>query len=184
MATLVALLIIAISVSIDAFAVSIVGGIKAKRTNWHDALKVGIFFGFFQGFMPLLGWLMGATMRNSVMSISGLVAFILLAVIGLKMIIETLKVTQDKSKKKYLLDNKTLLFMSIATSIDALVVGVSLSVIGLPLLLSVLIISITTFTFCVLGYRFGEKLGNLFSNKIEIVGGLALIAIGINFLIN
>jgi putative Mn2+ efflux pump MntP len=183
MSPFITIFIIAVSVSLDAFAVSIIGGVKARRSSWHDALKVGLFFGGFQAVMPLIGWLMGATLRSNVESVSGWIAFILLAVIGLKMIIDALKKEDNSSKQKNLLNTKTLLLMSIATSIDALVVGVSLSLIGLPLLVSVLIIGITTFAFSVVGFRFGESLGKLFSNKIELVGGLALICIGINLLV-
>jgi putative Mn2+ efflux pump MntP len=182
MGSLITILIIAVSVSLDAFAVSIVGGVKARKSGWNDALKVGLFFGGFQAFMPLLGWLMGATLRTTITSISGWVAFALLSLIGLKMIVDALKTSEKDTKQKNLLKTKTLLLMSIATSIDALVVGVSLSLVGLPLLVSVLIIGITTFLFSVVGFRFGESLGKLFSNKVEIVGGLALICIGLNLL--
>lgn len=183
MTALITIFIIAVSVSLDAFAVSIVGGIKAKRSSWNDALKVGLFFGGFQAIMPLVGWLMGATLRSTVTSISGWIAFILLALIGVKMIIDALREDDSSTKQKSLLNTKTLFIMSVATSIDALVIGVSLSLVGLPLLVSILIIGITTFAFSVVGFRFGETLGKLFSNKIEIVGGLALIAIGMNLLL-
>jgi putative Mn2+ efflux pump MntP len=183
MGALLTIIIIAVSVSLDAFAVSIVGGIKAKRSSWRDTIKIGLFFGGFQAAMPLVGWGMGVALRGFVTSVSGWIACILLSVIGIKMIFDVIANDDKNQKQKNLLDTKTLLLMAIATSIDALVVGVTLSLVELPLLLSVLIIGMTTFAFSILGFRFGGKLGSIFSKKIEIVGGLALIAIGVHLVL-
>ncbi|MDB5181657.1 MAG: rane protein yebN [Candidatus Saccharibacteria bacterium] len=168
----------------DAFAVSVAGGIKSRQSKWRDAVKIGLYFGGFQAAMPLIGWVMGNSLRGFVMNFSGWIAFILLTIIGLKMIKEALvDDDEDDKEQKSLLNSRTLLLMAIATSIDALVVGITLSLIGLPLLVSVAIIGIVTFVLSVLGFQFGKKLGAFFAGKIEIVGGIALIAIGVKLLL-
>lgn len=184
MSSFITIFIIAISVSLDALAVSVAGGIKSRHAQWKDAVKVGLFFGGFQAVMPLIGWLMGNTLRSLLVSVSGWIAFILLALIGLNMIKEAIWGDEaDDAKTKRLLDTKTLLFMSVATSIDALVVGITLSLVGLPLLVSVSIIGLTTFVISICGFMFGKKLGSFFTGKIEIVGGLGLIGIGLKLLL-
>lgn len=182
MAAFVTIFIIAVSVALDALAVSVAGGIRSKRATIKDALKIGLYFGVFQGVMPLIGWFMGSTFRGAVVGVSGWIAFGLLTLIGLKMIKEAFD-DEDKDTKS-LLDNKTLLLMAVATSIDALVVGVTLSLVGLPLIVSVLVIAAVTFILSALGFIFGKKLGSFFTGKIEIVGGLALIGIGLKILIS
>lgn len=181
MSRVVSIFIIAISLALDAFSVSIAGGIKSQKASIQDAFKVAVFFGAFQGVMPLIGWAIGAAFRDYVNDYAGWVAFTLLSLIGLKMIYEALQ--DGESKLTNILATKTLILLSIATSIDALVVGVTLSLLALPLLLSALIIATITFLLCFAGFLFGKRLGSLFGGKVEIVGGLALIAIGINLLL-
>jgi putative Mn2+ efflux pump MntP len=183
MGSFITILIIAVSLAMDAFAVSVAGGIKSQQSKWKDAIKVGLYFGGFQAAMPLIGWVMGNSLRGLVMNASGWIAFILLTVIGLKMIKESMADDENDKDSKSLLNSRTLLFMAIATSIDALVVGITLSLIGLPLLVSVAIIGIVTFALSVFGFQFGKKLGAFFAGKIEIFGGIALIAIGIKLLL-
>ena len=185
MSSFVTIFIIAVSLSLDALAVSVAGGIKSRHASWKDAVKVGIFFGGFQAGMPLLGWLMGVGLRSLLVNVSGWIAFVLLSLIGLHMIKEALTADNEDDKKiKSLLHTKVLLLMAVATSIDALVVGVTLSLVGLPLLVSVAVIGITTFVISVLGFQFGKKLGSFFTGKIEIVGGLGLIGIGLKILLS
>lgn len=174
--------IIAVSLALDSFTVSIAGGIKSQGARLKDLVKVGLYFGGFQAFMPLIGWLMGNSLRDWLTNYSGWVAFILLSIIGLKMIKESLSENEDNAQKD-LLKTKTLIMMAIATSIDALVVGVTLNLIDLPLLVSVSVIGIVTFILSALGFQFGKRLGSFFRGKIEIIGGLALIAIGLKLLL-
>jgi putative Mn2+ efflux pump MntP len=182
MGSFITIFIIAVSLALDAFAVSVAGGIRSQQSQWKDAVKIGLYFGGFQAIMPLIGWVMGNSFRSLVMNASGWIAFILLSIIGLKMIKEALSNDDDKEPKS-LLNSRTLLLMAIATSIDALVVGITLSLIGLPLLVSISVIGVITFALSVFGFLFGKKLGSFFAGKIEIVGGIALIGIGLKLLL-
>lgn len=172
--------VIACSLALDAFSVSVAGGMKAQHARMKDALKVAAFFGIFQGAMPLLGWAIGAIFRDYVTEYSNWIAFILLTILGLKMIYEAFH--GDEGKSTNILATKTLIILSIATSIDALVVGVTLSLLALPLLLSALIIGVVTFVLCLAGFLFGKRLGSFFEGKVEVIGGIALIVIGIKLL--
>jgi len=176
-------LIIAISLSLDALAVSIAGGVKARKALLRDALKVGLFFGGFQAGMPLLGYLAGNAFKDAVDSASGWIAFVLLAAIGLNMIRNAVTGDDDDEAPADMLRTRTLLALAVATSIDALVVGVTLSLAGLPLLVSIVLIGVVTFLISIAGFLFGKRLGTAFGERIEIVGGLALIAIGLKLLI-
>jgi putative Mn2+ efflux pump MntP len=177
-------LVIAISLSLDALAVSIAGGVKARRAVLRDALKVGLFFGGFQAGMPLLGYLLGNAFKGAVDSASGWIAFILLLLIGLNMIRNAVtSKDEDNEPAGDMLRTRTLLALAVATSIDALVVGVTLSLAGLPLLVSIVVIGVVTFVISIAGFLFGKRLGTVFGEKVEILGGIALIAIGIKLLI-
>ncbi|MDB5186378.1 MAG: hypothetical protein JWL85_901 [Candidatus Saccharibacteria bacterium] len=174
--------VIAVSLALDSLSVSVAGGIKARSARIRDAVKVGLFFGGFQAAMPVIGWLIGAGLHNEIVGYSGWIAFILLSILGLKMIKEAFGDTEEKERQN-ILEYKTLTLMAIATSIDALVVGVTLNLINLPLYLSVLIIGIVAFVLSALGFLFGKKLGTFFEGKVEIIGGVALILIGLKILL-
>jgi putative Mn2+ efflux pump MntP len=187
---LVNVLVIAISLSLDALAVSIAGGVQARRAVLRDALKVGLFFGGFQAGMPLLGYLLGSAFKESVHTASGWIAFVLLALIGLNMIRIAVSGANDADDAAdheaagAMLRTRTLLGLAVATSIDALVVGVTLSLAGLPFLVSIVVIGIVTFVISVAGFLFGKRLGTAFGTRVEILGGVALIAIGIRLLVS
>lgn len=184
MGSFINVLVIAISLSLDALAVSIAGGVKARRAVLRDALKVGLFFGGFQAGMPLLGYLLGNAFKGAVDSASGWIAFILLLLIGLNMIRNAVtSKDEDNEPAGDMLRTRTLLALAVATSIDALVVGVTLSLAGLPLLVSIVVIGVVTFVISIAGFLFGKRLGTVFGEKVEILGGIALIAIGIKLLI-
>lgn len=180
MANYIKVFLIAVSLAMDALSVSIASGTKSSRIKLVDALKVGATFGLFQAGMPVIGWLIGETFRDKVDSYTGLIAFVLLSVIGLKMIYDAVKEEDEEVTSS--ISFKLLIGMGIATSIDALIVGTTLVLIKVPLFISVLIIGIVTFILSILGYSFGVKLGTTFGKRIEIVGGLLLIFIGITFL--
>lgn len=175
-------LVIAISLSLDALAVSIAGGIKARRAVLRDALKVGLFFGGFQAGMPLLGYLLGNAFKEFLDPASGWIAFTLLLLIGLNMIRAALWSNDQDEVARDMLRTRTLLALAVATSIDALVVGVTLSLAGLPLLVSIVVIGIVTFVISIAGFMGGKRLGTMFGERAEILGGIALIAIGIKLL--
>lgn len=174
------ILLISFSLAMDAFSVSITGGMSSQKAKITRALKVAAFFGAFQGVMPLIGWLIGEVMNGLIFSIGHWVAFILLGIIGVKMIHEALS---NNDEKKDILNTKTLLMLSIATSIDALVVGITLNLIKLPFLISVSAIGVVTFILSFFGFLFGSRIGVLFGKKVEIAGGVVLIIIGIKILL-
>jgi putative Mn2+ efflux pump MntP len=181
MAGLLSLVIIACSVALDALSVSVAGGLKTRQATLKDALKVAGMFGFFQAIMPLIGWGIGAALQSTVAHFSNVAACILLSALGLKMLYEAF--SEGPGKGVHILETKTLLLLAIATSIDALVVGISLNLIDLPLLLSVFIIGIVTFVLSLIGFLFGKKLGHFFEDKVEVIGGVALILIGFKILL-
>lgn len=182
MSSLIQIIIIAISLSLDAVSVSVSSGIRSQKAKVLQAFKLASFFGIFQAGMPIIGWYLGEILQNLIASYAHWIAFVLLFLIGIKMIKESFDDTSEKEKLR-IFELKTLLLLSIATSIDALIVGITLAVIEIPLLISVSIIGIVTFVLCFLGFLFGKKLGSFFEGKIEIVGGLALIGIGLKILL-
>lgn len=183
MTSIISIFVIAVSLALDSLSVSVAGGIKAKKAAIRDAIKVALFFGVFQGAMPLIGWFVGSVFRDFVADVSNWIAFILLVGIGLKMIKESFG-EEEELEKKNILDTKTLMLLAVATSIDALVVGVTLNLIDIPLVVSVAIIGVVTFVLSLLGFLFGKKLGSFFEGKVEIIGGIVLILLGIKILIS
>lgn len=181
MAAIFQIFIIAVSLAMDALSVSIAGGMQAKRVKLLNALKVSFFFGIFQAFMPVIGWLIGDVMQGYVAAIDHWVAFFLLGFIGVNMI--RMALSEKEEDKKDILHLKNLLILSVATSIDALIVGITLSVLEIPFLVSIITIGLVTFILCFFGYIFGSTLGRIFGKRIEIIGGVALIAIGIKILL-
>ncbi len=166
----------------DAFAVSITNGITIKYLRINNALKIAIFFGSFQAFMPLVGWLAGLSLRDFISGIDHWIAFGLLSLIGCKMIYESIKI-ESRGEKVDPLNVYVLLMLSLATSIDALAVGVSLAFLKISIVTPIIVIGIVTFLLSFLGVFVGNKSGHFFENKIEIIGGLILIGIGIKILV-
>jgi putative Mn2+ efflux pump MntP len=175
------ILFIAFGLAMDAFAVSITNGITIKHQRINNALKIGIFFGSFQALMPLIGWLAGLRLRDFISGFDHWVAFGLLSLIGGKMIYESTKIGDDKEIRS--LNLFVLLLLSIATSIDALAVGLSFAFLKISIATPIIVIGIVTFILSFLGVLVGNKLGHFFENKMEILGGLILIGIGIKILI-
>ena len=167
--------------AMDAFAVSVGGGICLKKANFKDAFLISLFFGGFQFLMPILGWLAGLSFRELIERFDYWVAFILLAFIGLKMIYESFD--DDDEEGTNFRSLSVLFTLAIATSIDALAVGLGFSMIEIPIFSSALIIGVITFILCFLGVFLGDKFGHVFEKKAEFVGGLVLIFIGVKILI-
>lgn len=175
-------LFIALGLAMDAFAVSITSGFTVRKLKIHYALKIALFFGLFQAIMPLLGWAAGFGLRDFISSIDHWIAFVLLTAIGIKMIYES-RIIKEEEREVIILSIYALLLLSIATSIDAFVVGFSLSAINVSIINPALIIGIVTFFLSLLGVFIGNRFGHLFESKIEIAGGVILIGIGIKILL-
>ncbi|HWS43700.1 MAG TPA: manganese efflux pump MntP family protein [Pseudoflavonifractor sp.] len=177
-------LLIALSLALDAFAVSVSSGISVKGFCWRHAVKMGLYFGFFQFAMPLVGWLLGSGLSTYIEAVDHWVAFFLLALIGGRMVWEAAHrdCSVPDSGGPSDLTAKRLVMLAVATSIDALAVGVSMAFMDVNILLSAGIIGVVAFALSVVGGLLGKRLGCLFQKRAEIVGGLVLIAIGGNIL--
>ena len=173
---------IAFGLAMDAFAVSITSGITIKNLKINNALKIALFFGLFQAIMPLVGWLAGLSLKDFISEIDHWIAFGLLSFIGCKMIYESITL-QSNEKQIDPLNVYVLLMLSVATSIDALAVGVSFAFLKVSIVTPVIIIGTVTFLLSYLGVYIGDRIGHFFENKIEIAGGLLLIGIGLKILI-
>ena len=173
--------LVAIGLCFDTFAVSISSGIAKQEIVFKDALKIALTLAFFQSAMPLAGWSLGEQVKQYISEFDHWIAFGILTILGIKMILESFKNEDEKEFNP--LNPWILVSMAIATSLDALAVGLSFSLISIPIILSVLIIGFVTFFASMLGILFGKKTGKGFGKKIEIAGGLILIAIGIKILI-
>ena len=177
------LFLIAIGLSMDAFSVSICKGLTTKRFSWRMALVCGLWFGGFQVLMPIVGYFLGAQFQEKIEAYDHWIAFGLLFLIGANMIREAIWGKKEEGKESGALDFKTMLLLAIATSIDALAVGVSFACIQVQLWSSVLIIGLTTFVFSVLGVKIGNVFGSKYEKSAGIVGGIILILIGLKILL-
>ena len=173
---------IAFGLAMDAFAVSVASGFTIKKLKVHHALRIAIFFGAFQAIMPAVGWLAGLSLRNLISEFDHWIAFVLLAAIGGKMIYESFKLESDKKQIDPLRPG-VLLMLSIATSIDALAVGVTFAFLNMAIIWPVAVIGLITFATSFMGVFIGDKFGHIFESKIEFIGGLILIAIGLKTLL-
>lgn len=178
---LITIILTSFALAMDAFAVSVGGGISLKKPTLKDAVIIATFFGIFQFFMPLIGWVASLSFREFIVSFDHWIAFGLLALIGGKMLYESFQDEEEEESTDFR-NLYVLLTLAIATSIDALAVGVSFSVINTPIFLSVITIGIITFIISFLGVFIGDKFGHLFEKQAEIIGGLVLIGIGIKIL--
>ncbi len=175
------ILLIALSLAMDAFSVSVTHGLTSKAFKPVNTLKLGFSFGAFQAIMPILGWLTGVSLIDLISGFDHWIAFGLLSFIGARMIYESTKKESEKLISSLTLG--VLLTLSVATSIDALAVGLSLSFLRVPILVPAAIIGVITFALSVLGVYLGSRFGHLLGNKVEIVGGVILIVIGIRILL-
>jgi putative Mn2+ efflux pump MntP len=173
--------LIGVSLSMDALAVSIAAGLTLRRSRIPSALKIGLFFGGFQAIMPFVGWACGIHLLRFIQSIDHWVAFGLLVFIGGKMIYEAFKI--EEAEKQDYLHTPVLFVLAVATSIDALAVGLSFALLKVAILAPVIIIGCTTFVISFAGLLLGKQIGHFFEKKIEIAGGIILIGIGIKILV-
>mgnify|MGYP002522457086 FL=1 len=180
--TIFELLLIAIGLSMDAFSVSICKGLTTKKFSWRMALVCGLWFGLFQALMPIIGYFLGAQFQEMIEVYDHWIAFGLLFLIGANMIREAVWGTEEEQDGS--LGFRTMILLAIATSIDALAVGVSFACIQVKLWSSVLIIGTITFLFSVLGVKIGNVFGSKYEKSAEITGGIILILIGLKILLD
>lgn len=174
--------LLAVGLGLDAFSVAIAIGAANQRKTWAPVLRLSLAFGLFQFFMPLAGWLAGSTVVERIARYDHWVAFGLLAAIGGKMIWEGLE-KEEATEKPDQTRGWPLLLLSLATSIDALAVGFSFSLLNIPICFPATVIGAVCFLMTAAGMIFGKTLAKLFGKKVEILGGLVLIGIGVKILI-
>lgn len=175
------LILIAIALAMDSVAVSIASGSKYKNINFATTIKIALFFGIFQGLMPLIGYFAGSLFASFVDSFDHFIAFAILVYLGYRMIKEARE--DDFEDEVTDLKNKTLLFLAVATSIDALAVGITFSFSDVNILYAVGLITVITFILCVIAVYIGKSLGGYLEDKAEYLGGIILIGLGFKILI-
>lgn len=175
------IVLIGLGLAMDAFAVSICKGLSMKKMNWKNAIIIALYFGIFQALMPIIGYFLGTTFSSLVENVDHWIAFILLAIIGGNMIKDSFDNECEKRNEK--VDFKTMIILAIATSIDALAVGVTFAFFKTNVVLAVSIIGIITFILSLIGVKIGNRFGDKFQNKAELTGGIILIIIGIKILL-
>ena len=178
---LIELFFIAVGLSMDAFAVSICKGLACREQNLRHNLLAGLYFGGFQGLMPAIGWLLGVRFSAAITSIDHWIAFVLLGLIGANMIRESRE--QDEENLSDSFSFGTMLPLAVATSIDALAVGVTFAFLQVSILPAVCFIGATTFILSCIGIRIGHVFGLKYKSRAELFGGAVLILMGIKILL-
>lgn len=175
------ILVISICLGMDSFAVAICKGLSMKKMDWKKAIIIGLYFGVFQAIMPLIGFGLGYNFEHVVTNVDHWFAFIMLVAIGINMIKEAL----DKKSENWDDDIrfKTMIILAVATSIDALAVGITFAFLKVNLWFSVIIIGVVAFILSVIGVKIGNRFGNKYEKKAELVGGALLILIGLKILL-
>lgn len=181
---IVELLLTAIALSMDAFAVSVCKGLGMRQMRYDQALVISLYFGVFQALMPLIGWLLGTSFSRYIQAFDHWIAFVLLAFLGGKMLWDVFHEKEDEEQEsaERRLDHRELFMLAIATSIDALAVGIAFACLDVNIWSSISIIGVTTLVISFAGVWIGNRFGNRFQKKAEIAGGLVLILIGVKIL--
>lgn len=175
------LIILSIGLAMDAFAVAICKGLSINKMNWKNATIVGLYFGIFQALMPILGYILGVNFQSKITNIDHWIAFILLFGIGINMIKDAL--FKEKEEVNDSLKFKEMIILAIATSIDALTVGITFAFLKVNIILSASLIGIITFIISVAGVKIGNVFGDKYEKKAELVGGIILILLGVKILL-
>lgn len=178
---LIELFLIAVGLSMDAFAVSVCKGLAMPKCTFKKVAIVGLWFGGFQALMPAIGYVLGAQFQEAIASIDHWIAFVLLALIGGNMIHEALD--NDEEEADASLDVKTMFLLAVATSIDALAIGITFAFLKVNIIPAVCFIGIVTFIISFAGVKIGNVFGARYKNKAEIVGGVILILLGLKILL-
>ena len=186
MALVIELFLLGVGLSMDAFAVSVCKGLGMKKLNKKQALIIGLYFGGFQALMPFVGWLLGSQFQKYITSIDHWIAFILLGFIGGKMMIEAVREWNEEEVVDVMdapIDHKHMLVLAVATSIDALTVGITFAFLGTPIVEAITIIGITTMVISIAGVVVGNFFGSRYKSKAEFIGGLILVLLGLKILL-
>lgn len=181
---LLSIFFIAVGLSVDCFAVALSGGVAARVRSWLRILRVAFSFGLFQALMPVLGWLAGRTVVEYIADYDHWVAFVLLAAVSARMFWEAFRPDEGREKEIDITSWFLLITMSIATSIDALAVGLSFAFIRVDIAVASPVIGVVTFIATIAGFLLGRKAGDLIGKRAEIVGGVILLAIGLRILLS
>ncbi len=174
------LIVIAVGLSMDAFAVSVCKGLSVQKLTLRHAATAGIYFGGFQFAMPLVGYFLGIQFKSLITSIDHWIAFVLLGLIGANMIRESFGKTEELNDK---FNPKTMLPLAVATSIDALAVGVTLACLDVHIIPAVSLIGVTTFVLSAIGIKIGNVFGERYKSRAELAGGIILVLMGVKILI-
>lgn len=175
------ILVVSFGLAMDAFAVSICKGLSMERFNFKKCIIIALYFGVFQAGMPIIGYLFGGSFSSIVESIGYWIAFLVLIVIGVNMIKESFDDETEKRNEK--VDFKTMTLLATATSIDALAVGITYAFLSVSIIESAIIVGMVTFILSICGVKIGNKFGDEYQNKAELLGGIILIFIGTKILL-
>lgn len=173
------ILLISIGMAMDSFAVSVCKGLSIKKAGIPEGVKCGIYFGGFQALMPVIGYFLGRLFADLIVKIDHWIAFSLLLFIGLSMI----KESRETEKVDDKMDVRTMLILAVATSIDALSIGVTLAFIDVNIWVVVTSIGVVTFLFSLVGVLIGRRVGSILGNRAKVIGGLILIYLGVKILL-
>ena len=178
------IILIAIALAMDAFAVSICKGLCMRKINYMHTAIIAMFMGVFQALMPAIGWVLGKGFENYISDYDHWIAFVLLAFIGGKMIYESLPDNEETECSVHgILDIKELFLLAIATSIDAMATGVTFAVLEVKIIVPALIIGVITYIICFMGVMIGNRFGTKYKSKAEIAGGIVLVLFGLKILL-
>ncbi|MEG2405805.1 MAG: manganese efflux pump MntP family protein [Clostridiales bacterium] len=175
------LILISVGLAMDAFAVSVCKGLSMDKIRPKNALIIGAYFGLFQGGMPIIGYFLGVQFQDKITAIDHWIAFVLLVLIGANMIREAM--SKEDVKPNDSVDFKTMIVLAVATSIDALAIGVTFAFLQVNIITAASLIAIVTFIISLLGVKIGNVFGTKYKSKAEFVGGLILILLGTKILI-
>lgn len=175
------IILISIGLAMDAFAVSVCKGLSMKKMDWKKAIIIGLWFGFFQALMPAIGYFLGSKFEHLIVSVDHWVIFGLLSFIGIKMIKDSFSISSENCNDN--VDFKTMLLLALATSIDALGVGITFAFLDTNLILAISLIGIITWIISVIGVKIGNRFGDKYESKAELTGGIILVLLGIKILL-
>lgn len=175
------LIILSIGLAMDAFAVAVCKGLSMPKMNWKKGIIIGAYFGIFQALMPFIGYLLGVSFQEKIQTVDHWIAFVLLGIIGLNMLKEAISKETETANDS--IKFKDMLILAIATSIDALAVGITFAFLKVNVLLAISLIGIITFVISTIGVKIGNIFGNKYEKKAEFIGGLILILLGIKILL-
>ena len=179
------IMLISIGLAMDAFSVAICKGLSMKKMSWKNAMIIGNYFGIFQAIMPLIGFYLGSRFERIIVQIDHWIVFILLSSIGINMLKDAFENEKNNNNNANdLVDFKTMITLLIATSIDALAVGITFACLRIKILIPIMIIGIITFTLSMLGVKIGNKFGEKYKNKAVFMGGIILILSGTKILLD